>query len=41
MLEKRKFHIVWIQKNHGVEVAPAPDPDKTVTYTGEKLAIEK
>lgn len=39
MLKKRVFNIVLVKKHHGTGVAVTSNPDKTVTYMGDKLTI--
>jgi alpha-D-xyloside xylohydrolase len=39
MLKSRIFQLVLVKADHGMGIDPTPVPDKTVTYTGEKLDI--
>jgi alpha-D-xyloside xylohydrolase len=39
MLKSRRFHIVRVKSAHGAGLDTIPNPDKTVTYTGSRVAI--
>ena len=39
MRESRKFQIVFVGENHGAGGGLTQNPDKTVTYTGKKIAV--
>ncbi len=41
MLEKRRFHIVWITKENVKGIDNHPKPSKTVLYTGGMISIKK
>lgn len=40
MLKQRTFHIVLVDKNHGAGTESAPEPEKEVIYSGEKLVLQ-
>jgi len=39
MLKKRTFQIVIVSKNHGIEVQPTQNPDKTISYDGNEITV--
>ncbi len=39
MLEKRTFHIVFVDKNHGVGGALTEKADRTISYSGKKMTV--
>jgi alpha-D-xyloside xylohydrolase len=39
MLEKRTFHIVFVDQDHGNGIEPTAHPDKVVEYSGLKLSV--
>jgi len=41
MLQERTFRITWVTADHGVGVDINEQPDKVVTYNGEKIEIVK
>jgi alpha-D-xyloside xylohydrolase len=40
MLQKRRFHIVWVREDRGVGVAPS-HPDVTIHYLGRKVEVNR
>ena len=40
MINKRKFNIVVVSKNHGTGLNGTENPDKTVEYTGKQLIMK-
>jgi len=41
MLEKRSFHIVFVQEHHGVGGDTTPKPDKSVEYSGKQVVASE
>jgi alpha-D-xyloside xylohydrolase len=41
MLSARTFRIVFVGDNHGVGIGPTDEPDRTVTYSGEKTSVSR
>jgi hypothetical protein len=41
MLERRSFNIVWVGPGHGVGVSPSGAVDKTVSYNGTAVTIQR
>jgi alpha-D-xyloside xylohydrolase len=39
MLERRRFHVVFVKALHGTGVEPTPRPDATVEYAGQPLTV--
>ena len=39
MLERRRFHVVFVKKDHGTGVEPTPQPDTTIEYAGQPLTV--
>jgi alpha-D-xyloside xylohydrolase len=39
MLKSRTFRIVFVGEDHGVGIAPAPQPDKVVPYFGKQVSV--
>jgi alpha-D-xyloside xylohydrolase len=39
MLKERTFQIVLVDKDHGTDIDPTKNPDKTVRYAGEKIEV--
>jgi alpha-D-xyloside xylohydrolase len=39
MLERRRFHVVFVKEAHGTGVEPTPRPDATVEYVGQPLTV--
>ncbi len=39
MLERRRFHVVFVGKGHGTGVEPVPRPDATIDYAGEPVTV--
>lgn len=40
MLKDRTFNIVFVNKSHGVGIAPEAKPDKTILYNGSEIKIK-
>ena len=40
MLEKRKFHIVWVRDGHGSGVDLEGKPDKVISYDGKQVTVK-
>ena len=40
MLERRTFRIVVVRPDRGAGIGETEAPDRTVTYSGDELAIE-
>jgi hypothetical protein len=41
MLERRTFNIAWMGPGHGVGVSPSGTVDKTVSYNGAAVAVQR
>jgi alpha-D-xyloside xylohydrolase len=41
MLQKRTFHIVFVNEGHGVGIEPTALPDKVVTYSGDEMSVSR
>jgi alpha-D-xyloside xylohydrolase len=41
MLERRTFNIVWVGPGHGVGVSPSGTVDKTVSYNGTAVTVQR
>jgi alpha-D-xyloside xylohydrolase len=41
MLKNRTFNIVWVGKNHGVEMEAESKPDEIVEYKGDMVLVKK
>ena len=41
MLERRTFNIVWVGPGHGVGVSPSGTVDKTVSYNGTAVNVQR
>jgi alpha-D-xyloside xylohydrolase len=39
MLERRRFHIVFVGENHGTGIGPEAKPDKVVEYAGREITV--
>ena len=39
MLQRRRFHVVFVGKGHGTGVEPTPRPDATIEYVGEPVTV--
>jgi alpha-D-xyloside xylohydrolase len=39
MLERRRFHVVFVKKDHGTGVEPTPQPDATIDYAGQPVTV--
>jgi alpha-D-xyloside xylohydrolase len=39
MLQSRTFHIVFVGEGHGIGVAPTPEADKIVKYSGHQITV--
>jgi hypothetical protein len=39
MLEKRTFRIVFVGENHGIGGGLTQNTDKTVQYSGKRIAV--
>ncbi len=39
MLENRTFHVIFVNKDHGVGVSPADRVDKVVQYAGKQITV--
>ena len=40
MLDSRTFQIIFVSDNHGDGIGPVGNPDKTVRYTGQSVAVK-
>jgi len=41
MLAERRFRIVWVDIDHGVETAPTSEPDTVVLYDGGEILVAR
>ncbi len=39
MLQSRTFQIIFVGEGHGIGIAPTPQPDKVVEYSGKQLQV--
>jgi hypothetical protein len=39
MLKTRTFRVLFVDRNHGVDIAPSKTADKIVQYSGSRITV--
>jgi alpha-D-xyloside xylohydrolase len=39
--KKRRLHVVWVQRDHGVGIEPEAQPDRMVEYVGRRVEVKR